>query len=171
MAAIDDLIAQIEDKTLRAHVQTEINQIAKGKKFRLVFGWLRNVDRKPWSLEIPYEEAGSVKQMFPDVLIVRQVADSFRFDILEPHDPSLKDNTAKAVGLARFAEKHWTLFDRIQLIRKQKGADGVERYFRLDVGNDVVRKKVLAVTSKPATASLTRCSPIKPKFERFKNSE
>ncbi|MDQ5910584.1 MAG: type restriction enzyme [Pseudomonadota bacterium] len=112
-----------------------------------VVGWLRNVDRKPWSLEIPYEEAGNIKPMFPDVLVVRQVANDFRFDILEPHDPSLKDNAAKAVGLARFAEKHWTLFDRIQLIRKQKGADGVERYFRLDVGNDTVRKKVLAVTT------------------------
>ncbi|MDQ5908887.1 MAG: hypothetical protein QG599_980, partial [Pseudomonadota bacterium] len=37
MAAIDDLIAQIEDKTLRERLQTEINQIAKGKKFGLVF--------------------------------------------------------------------------------------------------------------------------------------
>ncbi len=27
-----------------------------------VIGWLRNLDRKPWSLEIPYEEAGRVGQ-------------------------------------------------------------------------------------------------------------
>ena len=32
-----------------------------------------------------------------------------------------------------------------QLIRKQRGADGRERYFRLDVGNAAVRKKVRAV--------------------------
>lgn len=51
------------------------------------------------------------------------------------------------MGLAKFAEQHWALFGRIQLIRKKKGADGVERYSRLDVGNDAVRKKVLAVTS------------------------
>ena len=112
-----------------------------------VISWLRNVDRKPWSLEIPYEDAGSVKPMFPDLLVVRQDSKGFLFDILEPHDPSLKDNAAKAVGLAKFAEQHWALFDRIQLIRKKKGADGVERYFRLDVGNDAVRKKVLAVTT------------------------
>lgn len=112
-----------------------------------VIGWLRNVDRKPWSLEIPYEEAGSVKPMFPDLLVVRQDAKGYQFDILEPHDPSLKDNAAKVVGLAKFAEQHWALFDRIQLIRKQKGADGVKRYFRLDVGNGAVRKKVLAVTT------------------------
>lgn len=112
-----------------------------------VIGWLRNVDRKPWSLEIPYEEAGSVKPMFPDLVIVRQDSKGFLFDILEPHDPSLNDNAAKTVGLAKFAEKHWDLFARIQLIRKKKGADGVERYFRLDVGNDAVRKKVLGVTT------------------------
>jgi type III restriction enzyme len=112
-----------------------------------VICWLRNVDRKPWSLEIPYEVAGSVKPMFPDLLVVRRDAKDYLFDILEPHDPSLKDNAAKAVGLAKFAEQHWALFDRIQLIRKKKGVDGIERYFRLDVGNDPVRKKVLAVTT------------------------
>jgi hypothetical protein len=112
-----------------------------------IVGWLRNVDRKSWSLEIPYRDAGSVKPMFPDLVVVRKDSKGFSFDILEPHDPSLKDNAAKAVGLAEFAEKHWALFARIQVIRKKKGADGVERYFRLDVGDDAVRKKVLAVTS------------------------
>ncbi|MBJ6611340.1 MAG: DEAD/DEAH box helicase family protein [Candidatus Thiothrix moscowensis] len=111
-----------------------------------VIGWFRNVDRKPWSLEIPYEDGGSVKPMFPDLLIVRQDAKGYQFDIIEPHDPSLKDNAAKVIGLAKFAEKHWMLFDRIQLVRKQKAADGKEHYFRLDMGNDVVRKKILSVT-------------------------
>ena len=110
-----------------------------------VAGWLRNVDRKPWSLEIPYEDAGSVKPMFPDLIVVRRDSEGFLFDILEPHDPSLRDNAAKAVGFARFAERHWDLFDRIQMIRKQRGADGSERYMRLDVGNEVVRKRVLRV--------------------------
>ena len=112
-----------------------------------IVGWLRNVDRKPWSLEIPYRDAGSVKPMFPDLVMVRKDSKGFQFDILEPHNSSLNDNAAKAVGLAEFAEKHWDLFNRIQLIRKKKGADGVERYFRLDVGDDAVRKKVLAVES------------------------
>ena len=110
-----------------------------------VVGWLRNVDRKPWSLEIPYRDAGAIKPMFPDLVIVRKVKDGFRFDILEPHDPSRDDNFAKAVGLAEFAEKHSTLFDRIQLIRKQRAPDGKERFYRLDVGKESVRKKVLKV--------------------------
>jgi type III restriction enzyme len=109
-----------------------------------VIGWLRNVDRQPWSLEIPYEDGGAVKPMFPDMVIVRQVDEAIRFDILEPHDPSLRDNVAKAVGLARFVEKHPYLFDRVQLIRKKRGADGQEHFYRLDVSKDAVRKKVLA---------------------------
>ena len=112
-----------------------------------VIGWFRNVDRKPWSLEIPYKEAGSVKPMFPDLLVVRQDSKGFLFDILEPHNPSLKDNVAKALGLAEFAEENWTLFDRIQLIRKIRGDDGVKQYFRLDVGDDAVRKKVFAISN------------------------
>jgi adenine-specific DNA-methyltransferase len=37
MAAIDDLIAQIEDKVLRKCLQMEVNRITKEKKFGLVF--------------------------------------------------------------------------------------------------------------------------------------
>ncbi|MCB0021564.1 MAG: DEAD/DEAH box helicase family protein [Caldilinea sp.] len=110
-----------------------------------VVGWLRNLDRKPWSLEIPYTDHGVVTPMFPDLLIVRQVGDAYRFDILEPHDPSRDDNAVKAVGLARFAEQHWGLFDRIQLIRKRTGPDGNEHFYRLDMGKEALRKKVLAV--------------------------
>lgn len=112
-----------------------------------VVGWLRNIDRKSWSLEIPYRDAGKIKSMFPDLLVIRKDEQGFQFDILEPHDPSRNDNLAKAVGLAEFAEKHWDLFQRIQLIRKKRGADGVERYYRLDMGNTAVRSKVLPVTS------------------------
>ena len=137
-----------EDGTFRADLGTWEQEVLQEElSDASVIGWLRNVDRKPWSLEIPCEEGGSVKPMFPDMLVVRQDAKGYLFDILEPHDPSRKDNVAKAIGLARFAEQHWALFDRIQLIRKKKGADGAERYFRLDVGNDTVRKKVLAVAN------------------------
>ena len=64
--------------------------------------------------------------MFPDLVVVRVDTDGYIFDILEPHDPSRKDNYPKAVGLAKFAEKHWDKFGRIQLIRLKKGVDGRE---------------------------------------------
>jgi len=114
-----------------------------------VVAWLRNLDRKPWSLEIPYQTGGAERPMFPDLLVVRrgEGGDGYCFDILEPHDPSLADNFEKAVGLARFAERHGHLFHRIQLIRKHASKAGGERFFRLELNSEATRKQVLPVTS------------------------
>lgn len=106
-----------------------------------VVGWLRNQDRKPWSLEIPYISAGLARPMFPDLLIVRQVGKRVKFDILEPHDPSLADNFEKARGLAEFAEKHGDLFDRVQMIRKRGS-----HYVRLDMNRSAIRDRLRTVT-------------------------
>ena len=92
--------------------------------------------------------------MFPDLVVVRQAAGGYRFDILEPHDPSLADNFEKAVGLARFAERHGHLFDRIQLIRKLPSQAGGERYARLEINSQMVRKQVLLVTANPQLDAL-----------------
>ena len=110
---------------------------------------MRNQDRKPWSLEIPYTHGGEVRPLFPDLLVVRQAPDGegFRFDILEPHDPSLGDNVEKAVGLARFAERHGHLFERIQLIRRQRSPAGGEAFFRLEINRTTIQKKLLLVTT------------------------
>lgn len=109
--------------------------------------WLRNVDRKKWSLEIPYEISGFTTPMFPDLIVVKSDAQGYIFDILEPHDSSRKDNYPKAVGLAKFAEKHWDKFGRIQLIRLKKGVDGREHFYRLDMGRTAIRNKVRGITS------------------------
>lgn len=109
--------------------------------------WLRNLDRKKWSLEVPYEVDGVTVSMFPDLLVVRAGVHGYLFDVLEPHDFSRKDNYPKAVGLAKFAEKHGEHFGRIQLIRKVKGADRCDHFYRLDMGRLNVRNKVRGVTS------------------------
>lgn len=113
-----------------------------------VVGWLRNLDRKPWSLEIPYETGGDVRPMFPDLVVVRKVGSELAIDILEPHDPSLSDNFEKAVGLAKFAEKHGALFGRIQLIRKQSSAGG-EHFARLTVLRIALNKAPYAYRKAP----------------------
>lgn len=118
-----------------------------------VVGWLRNVDRKPWSLEIPYETGGDVRPMFPDLVIVRKTSETIDVDILEPHDPSLGDNFEKAVGLARFAQKHGALFGRIQLIRKHANAGG-EHYARLEINQAATIKRLLPMTSNPQLDAL-----------------
>lgn len=113
-----------------------------------VVGWLRNLDRKPWSMEIPYASGGDVRPMFPDLVVVRKNGSEFAIDILEPHDPSLSDNFEKAVGLAKFAEKHGALFGRIQLIRKQSSAGG-EHFARLEINQAAMIKKLLLIASNP----------------------
>jgi len=49
--------------------------------------------------------------------------------------------------LAKFAEKHGEHFGRIQLIRKAKGADRREHFYRLDMGKLSIRNRVRGVTS------------------------
>ena len=109
--------------------------------------WLRNLDRKSWALEIPYEVAGITVSMFPDLIVVRADARGYVFDILEPHDPSRKDNYPKAVGLAKFSEQHWASFGKIQLVRKQRGVDGRDHFYRLDMSKVIVRNIVRGITS------------------------
>ena len=140
------LFLEEKDGSFRADLGTwEQEVVMEELADESVIGWLRNVDRQPWSLEIPYEQAGNMKSMYPDLLVVRKLegSEDYLFDILEPHHPNLDDNVDKAKGLAKFAEKHWDLFDRIELIRKKRGANGEEQYFRLDVGKAKVREMVL----------------------------
>lgn len=110
-----------------------------------VIGWMRNIERKPWALALPYEKGGEVKPMYPDFLVVRRDGAGLLVDILEPHAPSLADSYAKAKGLAQFAAKHWNQFGRIELIR----LDGHE-IKRLDLAEPDNRAKVLAVDSNAA---------------------
>jgi type III restriction enzyme len=109
--------------------------------------WLRNLDRKKWSLEIPYRVNGETQSMYPDFVVVKTDAStmSYVFDILEPHDPSRTDNCDKAVGLAEFAEKHSGKFNRIQLIRRKKGADNKEHFYRLNLTKLSIQKKVRGI--------------------------
>ncbi len=107
-----------------------------------VVTWLRNEDRKQWSFCLPYEYRGNIQPMFPDFLIIRQQANGFIIDILEPHSHNLPDNTEKAVALAKFASKHGDQFGRIELIRIVGN-----QIKRLDVNDESNRQKVLAVSS------------------------
>ena len=141
------------DGSFRAELETwERELIAQELQNPAVVGWLRNLPRKAWSLEIPYESGGALKPMFPDLVIVRAgvggVPNDYRFDILEPHNPSLADNFEKAKGLGKFAGKHGHLFDRIELIRKKPSAGG-GTFLRLDLNSEAVRNAVLLVTGNP----------------------
>lgn len=117
-------------------------------------GWIRNVDRQSWSLEIPYETGGKVVPMFPDMVVVRKIGEDYTFDVLEPHSPALADNFEKALGFAKFAEQHGHLFGRIEMIRAVEAGSAKGKYVRLDLNKMTLRKKVLLITSNPQLDAL-----------------
>jgi hypothetical protein len=57
--------------------------------------------------------------------------------------------SGEGVGLAKFADQHMDVFGRIQLIRKRKGADGADHFYRLDMTNNQVRTRVKGIHSNP----------------------
>jgi type III restriction enzyme len=106
-----------------------------------VVGWLRNTDRKPWALCVPYEVDGEARAMYPDFLLVRSESGNLMVDIIDPHAISLADAPAKAAGLAKFAALHADKFGRIELVM----LDG-KTSKRLELTDETVRNKVKGIT-------------------------
>ena len=105
--------------------------------------WIRNPSRGAWSLCIPYEINGETKPTYPDFIIVRSDPQlQYVIDILEPHNPGLKDNLGKAKAFAQYAEDEPRI-GRIQLIRQGKDAAGKNRFKRLDLAQGATREKVI----------------------------
>ena len=84
--------------------------------------WLRNEDRKDWSLTIPYQTFGEVRPFYPDLLVFRALNGDVAVDILDPHDPTRADWVPKVRGLAEYATRHWQQFGRMEAIIVE-GAD------------------------------------------------
>jgi type III restriction enzyme len=108
-----------------------------------VIGWLRNPDRKDWSLCIPYESGdGSYHPCYPDFVVLRSVNNHVVIDILDPHLTKMADAPYKAKGLAQYAAKHAHKFGRIDLIVVEGG-----RVKSLNLCDETTREKVLAITT------------------------
>ncbi len=106
-----------------------------------VIGWLRNTDRKPWAVCVPYEIRGETRPMYPDFLIIRSESNKVVVDIIEPHE-IIFDGPAKAAGLAKFAAKHFDKFGRIELIL----VDGKARK-SLNLNDEAMRNRLISVTT------------------------
>lgn len=103
--------------------------------------WIRNPQRKSWSLCIPYQkEDNSTHEMYPDLLIIRHNELGYIVDILEPHDPERRDNVGKARGFADYAKNNADV-GRLQLIREVSKA-GRKYFSRLDMSKGEIRDRV-----------------------------
>jgi type III restriction enzyme len=105
-----------------------------------VVAWLRNPERKDWSLCVPYKLGGAQRPLYPDFLVVRSIPGGLEVDLLDPHLLSLEDAPAKAAGLAEYADKHWPEFGRIELIIVEG-----EEIKRLDLTDEPIRNRVRGV--------------------------
>ena len=110
-------------------------------------GWLRNRDRQPWALCIPYEMGGQWKGFYPDFIICRRTLHSVLVDIVDPHLVSLEDAPAKAAALARYAEEHQDRFGRVDMVMVERPGTDDERVKRLSLLDESTRKRVLRVSS------------------------
>lgn len=106
--------------------------------------WLRNQERKPWALCIPYEYGNETHRMYPDFIIVRKNSGGgYEYGLLEPHRDDKKDNLAKAKGLVKYVQECPNV-DRVQMLRK-KG----DRMLRLDFTSLGVQERVMGCNTEP----------------------
>jgi type III restriction enzyme len=109
-------------------------------------GWLRNRERQPWALCIPYEAGGVWKGCYPDFIVFRKNNGDTIADIVDPHLISLEDAPRKAAALAKYADEHQDRLGRVDLIIVDR-LGGEERIKRLRLMDDNTRQKVLGVTT------------------------
>jgi hypothetical protein len=112
--------------------------------------WVRNIDRARWALGIIRPD--TAKPFYPDLLVFRKKPNGeMVLDILDPHLTSFTDSTAKAKGLAKYAEsQHGAVVGRIEAIRVD--SNGLIR--RLDLKKPEVRQKVLNASDSHALDNL-----------------
>lgn len=119
--------------------ETKVIEQQLAKKGEVV-AWLRNPPRKPWSLTIPYSQGGEEHPQYPDFLVLRRTRKGqIVVDLLEPHMTDLADASAKAHGLAKYADQHADDFGHIEFIV----VDDDDNIVSLDLTDEKWRKKVL----------------------------
>ena len=139
----DHLFVDEESGTARIDLNTwEAGVLSEEQARKDFICWLRNFDRKPWALCLPYQdEHGEWQGFFPDMIIIRRGADGYIADILEPHGSNNRDNIGKARALAKYAKDN-PIVGRLELIRQYKNV-----FKRLDAADNVIQEKILQAST------------------------
>jgi type III restriction enzyme len=108
-----------------------------------VVGWLRNLDRKPWSVCIPRRDGPRWRGIYPDFIFFRKTASGIIADIVDPHLLDDKDAPARAAALAEYASKHISDYGRIEMLIYENRNDPDGK--RIDLMDEKMRKRVAKV--------------------------
>ena len=91
--------------------------IEDAKKDPYFVCWLRNQDRKPWSICLTYEMNGKMHPFYPDFVIVRKDDNGgYLLDLIEPHWKD-EDNVPKAKVMAKYVENEDGNVERFEMTR------------------------------------------------------
>jgi type III restriction enzyme len=103
--------------------------------------WLRNQDRKSWSLCITYEMGGKSHPFYPDFVIVRKDKNGgYMLDLVEPHWKD-EDNVPKAKAMAKYVENENGNVERFEMTRVYD-----DKMLRLDFANPVISHRLADAT-------------------------
>lgn len=113
-------------------------------------GWYRNPTGGDRSLRVPYRDGDWDKAFYPDFVVVHETATGLRPSLLDPHDYGRADALPKWRGLAKYAEKHGDLFQRIDAVIMTVD----QRLVRLDLLDPEIRRRVLLLEGHPELVAL-----------------
>ena len=115
-------------------------------------GWLRNVDRKPWSLCIPRREGTGWRPFYPDFIFFKQTRTGVVAYIVDPHYMLAEDMPERAVALAKYAQEHGEHYARIEMVVYENQNDTIGR--RLNLSDEAIRERAARVKSREELAPL-----------------
>jgi type III restriction enzyme len=122
------------------------SRVVKAETSREDFvAWLRNPDRKPWSLCVARQDGTKWVGVYPDFIFFRSTKGGVIADIVDPHLLNDQYAPARAAALAHYAEVHKNDFGRIDLVIFESPSD--EQGKRIDLVDDAQRAKVSKVTT------------------------
>ena len=109
-----------------------------------IVAWLRNLDRKPWSVCAFRRDGSRWRGIYPDFVFFRKTDSGILADIVDPHLLDDKDAPARAAALAEYASRHAADYGRIEMVIFQNQYDTTGK--RIDLMNDKLRDRVAKVT-------------------------
>lgn len=97
-------------------------------------GWYRNPTGGNAALRVPWDGGQFDRSIYPDFIMFHQTDEGIRPSIIDPHGPYLSDAAGKLMGLAKYADVHSNLFDRIDAVAEIDG-----KLMALNLRSEIVR--------------------------------